>query len=91
MNNLTTTSIISPNGDQLGSMTIDVIPFNEDEAEFEEVPDSPDELIGQPINYKVFINEAIDLPDNFCSNVYVEYTSYHDNITNKTKMVCFSP
>ena len=87
MNNLTTTSIISANGEQVGNLTIDVIPFNEDESEFDEVPDSPEELIGQPINYKVFIKEATNLPDNFCINCYVEYTSFHDNVVNKTKPV----
>lgn len=88
MNNLITTSIISPNGDQVGSLTVDVIPVNEDETEFEEVPDSPDELIGFPLNYKVYIKNATNLPENFCSNSYVEYTCFHDsNVINKTRPV----
>lgn len=89
MNNLTTTSIISPNGEQVGNLTIDVIPFNEDDAEFDEVPDSPEELIGQQINYKVYIKEAKGLPEHFCSHVFVEYQCFHDNVVNKTKTVSF--
>jgi len=87
MNNLTTTSIISATGEQVGSLTVDVQPYNEDESEFDEVPDSPDELIGQPINYKVYIKEATNLPENFCTNCYIDYTSFHDNVVNKTKAV----
>ena len=54
---------------------------------FEEIPDEPYELIGQPLNFKINIKEAKDLPENFCRDVQVEYTSFYDNIVHRTKVV----
>ena len=58
MSNLTTSTIISPIGEQVGNLVIDIIPYNEDEQEFDEVPDSPEELIGQPINFTMFYDSC---------------------------------
>jgi hypothetical protein len=87
MNNPTTSSIISCNGQCLGSLVTDIIPVDDDGNMFEEIPDEPYELIGQPLNFKINIKEAKDLPENFCRDVLVEYTSFYDNIVHRTKVV----
>ena len=87
MNNPTTSSIISSNGQCLGSLVNDIIPVDDDGNIFEEIPDEPYELIGQPLNFKINIKEAKDLPENFCRDVQAEYTSFYDNIVHKTKIV----
>ena len=86
MNNPTTSSIINPNGNCMGTLVSDIIPVDDDGNVFDEIPDDPMELIGQPLNFRVFIKEAKDLPENFCKEVYVEYTSFFDNVANKTKI-----
>lgn len=87
MANETQSLILSPNGMTMGSMTVDVIPYDEEDNEYEDIPDDPSELISQPLNFKVYIKECRDLPNNFCKGVQVEYTAFHDNITYKTKMI----
>jgi hypothetical protein len=87
MSNPSTISIISSNGLCLGSLICDIIPHDEDNNEFDEIPDDPNELIGQPINFKVHIAECKELPDNFCKNVQIEYLSFHDNQPYKTRMI----
>jgi kinesin family member 13 len=87
MANETQSLILSPNGMSMGSIVVDVIPHDDDENEFEDIPDDPSELISQPLNFKVYIKECSNLPDNFCRGVQVEYTSFHDNMTYKTKMI----
>jgi len=87
MSNETQSLILSPNGFSMGSITVDVIPYDDDENEFEDIPDDPSELISQPINFKVYIKECRDLPQNFCRGVQVEYTAFHDNTTYKTKVI----
>jgi kinesin family protein 13 len=87
MANETQSLILSPNGLSMGSITVDVIPYDDDENEFEDIPDDPSELISQPLNFKVYIKECRDLPQNFCRGVQVEYSAFHDNMTYKTKVI----
>ena len=68
MSNLVTSSIISPTGELVGTLTIDIIPYNDEDLEFEEVPQNKDDLIGEPMTYRVFIKEANGLPDGACTN-----------------------
>ena len=86
MSNPTTSSIISPHGLSMGFLTIDIVPHDEDNNEFDEIPEDPIELIGQPLNFRVEIKECKDLPDNFCKGLQIEYTSFHDNMVYKTKI-----
>jgi len=37
--------------------------------------------------YTVVIKEINDLPENFCSHVYVEYESFYNKSVNTTKIV----
>lgn len=86
MSNEFTCSIISTTGLCVGNLTVDMIPYDEDGNEFEEIPDNPNELIGQPLKFKVYINECKDLPDNFNKGLFVEYVSFIDNLVYKTKI-----
>lgn len=86
MSNPTESSIISVNGLQMGTLSLDIVPHDEDNNEFDEIPDSPEELIGQPLNFRVEIYKCKDLPSNFCRGIQVEYTSFTDNIPYKTKL-----
>ena len=38
-------------------------------------------------NFKVKIDKITDLPENFCRDVLVEYTSFYDNVVHTTKLV----
>jgi hypothetical protein len=87
MSNPTASSIISINGISMGYLGIDIVPHDEENNEYDEIPESPNELIGQPINFRVEIKHCKDLPKNFCKGIQVEYTSFHDNMTYKTKVV----
>ena len=85
MSNISTISITSVNGDIMGTLSVDVIPHDEDGNEFDAIPEYPSDLIGQPLNFSVYIKECKDLPEKFCKNLQVEYTSFHDNVVYKTK------
>ena len=86
MNNCSNIPIISVNGDTEGTITIDVMPVDENGNLFEEIPEKPMDLVGQNLHYFVHIKEVKDLPENFCKGVQVEYTSFNDNYTYKTKI-----
>lgn len=87
INNPSTCNIVSSNGDCNGNITLDIIPYDEDGNEFDDVPDDVNDLIGTPINIKVYIKEANDLPENFCKGVYVEYTSLDDRLIYQSKII----
>ena len=86
MNNCTTIPIISVNGDSEGNIIIDVVPINEKGELYEEIPENPKDLVGQNFKYYVHIKEVKDLPENFCEGLQVEYTSFTDNYSYKTKI-----
>ena len=55
MSNVSSISIISPDGNTMGQLDVDIIPHDENENEYDEVPESPSELIGQSLMFKVSI------------------------------------
>ena len=85
MSNCTSIPIISINGEVEGSVTIDVVPVDENGKEFEEIPENPMDLVGENLQFYVHIKEVKDLPDNFCKGVQIEYT-FFDNQNYKTKI-----
>lgn len=87
INNPSVCAIVSTTGESNGTLTVDIIPYDEDGNEFDDVPDDVNELIGIPVNFKVYIKEANDLPDNFCRGTYVEYTSLDDKLIYKSNVV----
>jgi len=70
-----------------GNLSIDVIPHDENGNEYETVPEVPEELIGQSLQFTVSIQEIKNLPEYFCQSVYVEYESLFNTQSNKTKIV----
>jgi hypothetical protein len=79
-------AIISPNGNMIGKLEVDVAPHDEDGNEFDEVPETPSELIGQCLQYKVCIYEVKNIPKNFSSNLKVEYQCFTDHTNLSTKI-----
>ena len=78
--------IISPEGDIMGSIDVDIIPHDDKGKEFEEVPEIPSELIGQKLLYKVKIIDIKNIPKNFSANLKVEYQSFYDHSIISTKI-----
>jgi len=87
MNNPINISIISYNGNCVGSLFCDVIAHDENNQEYEDIPEDPMELLGKSLYFTVYVKEAYDLPENFCKDVHVEYVSFSDDITYKTKNI----
>ena len=79
-------SIISPSGNMIGKLEVDVAPHDEDGEEFEEVPENPIEIIGQCLQYKVCIYAVKNIPKNLSSELKVEYQCFndHSNLSTKT-------
>ena len=86
MSNPSSVSIISPNGKVMGQLDVDIIPHDENDNEYDEVPESPSELIGQSLCFKVCIIGVKNLPPNFCRNLKVEYQTFYDRQVNYTKL-----
>lgn len=87
MSNPAKISIISQIGTCVGQLTCDVIAHDDDDNEYDEVPSDPYDLVGQPLNFTVYVKEAVDVPENFCKNIQVEYNCFVDNLTHKTKEI----
>lgn len=87
MNNPVKVSIISLNGSCVGTLFCDIITHDENNNEYEEIPESPMELEGRSLYFRVEIKEAYDLPETFCKGVHVEYVCFSDDLTYKTKSV----
>lgn len=49
--------------------------------------DDPQDLLNQPLDFKVKISSISNLPEDFCKNVYCEYEFYMDK-TKYTTPVC---
>ena len=86
MSNPSSINIISLNGNVMGQLDVDIIPHDENDNEYDEVPESPSELIGQSLSFKVSIIGVKNLPKNFCRNLKVEYQTFYDRQINYTKL-----
>ena len=86
MSNPSSISIISPVGNVMGQLEVDIIPHDENDMEYDEVPESPSELIGQSLCFKVVIIGAKNLQVNFCRNLKIEYQTFYDRQVNYTKL-----
>ena len=72
-------AIISPNGNMIGKLEADVFPHDDEGNEFEEVPENPNELIGQCLQYKICIYGVKNIPKNFSNNLKVEFQNLQDH------------
>lgn len=90
MDNPHTLPIVGTDMQAVGQLTMNVLPCyadgNEDIDE-EQCPDDPSELISQPLDFKVSISHATNLPENFCRDVYCEYKFYLDDTLYKTEVI----
>ena len=86
MSNPSFISIISPIGNVVEQLDVDIIPHEENDNEYDEILESPRELIGQSPNFKIVIIGAKDLPVNFCGNLKIEYQTFYDRPINSTKL-----
>lgn len=87
INNPVTCIIVSSSGETCGNLTVDIIPYDDDGNEFDDVPDDVNELIGIPVNFKVYIKEANDLPVDHCRGTYVEYSYLEYNLLYSSKII----
>ena len=85
MSNESNVGIINPSGIVVGSLTMDIIPIDENGNEFEEIPDDPFILIGQSLKYKIVFKSLRNLPKNFCKNLCIEYKCFYNENIVKTK------
>ena len=79
MDNPSTVSIIGQNSQIMGKLKINIIPVDQDgesEVPDDMIPENPDDLIGQRIDFKVEISQALDLPEDFCKDIHCEYTFF---------------
>ena len=86
MSNKSNLPILSPIGNIMGILEMDVIPHDENGNEYEEVPELPSELIGQSLLYKVKIISIKDIPKNFSANLRIEYQYFYDHSIINTKI-----
>jgi len=69
------TVLIAPNYSNHGSLSVNIIPVT---PEGEELPEDmevecPEELLDQRLDFVVHIEKIMNLPSDFCKDVYVEY------------------
>ncbi len=79
IDNPVTISIISPTSQVIGRLDINIVPVDQDgESDIPDdlIPDSPQELIGQRMDFIVQIQKATELPPDFCKDVFCEYTFF---------------
>jgi len=86
MSNESELPILSPIGDIMGKLEMDIVPHDENGKEFEEVPELPSELIGQRLLYKVKLINIKNIPKNFSANLRIEYQCFYDHSIIKTKV-----
>ena len=80
-------NIINPyNGELMGLIEVEIIPHDEKNNEFDEVLESPYDLVGQNLLYKVKIIKVKNLHLNFCKNLRIEYQSFYDRSINYSQM-----
>ena len=86
MNNLSEIEIVSLKGDVVGTIIVDVVPLDNDNTPYDEIPAKAEDLIGESLNFEVYVKECRNLPEEFCRDLQVEYTSFHSGIVYKTKI-----
>ena len=80
-------NIINPyNGISMGLLEVEIIPHDEKNNEFDEVLESPYDLVGQNLLYQIKIIKVQNLNANFCKNLRIEYQSFYDRSINYTKI-----
>ena len=86
MSNKSDLVILSPSGDIIGQLVIDIIPHDEEGNEYDEVPEFPTDLIGQKLFFKIKIYEIKNFKKNMCANLHIEYQYFYDHSIVKSKI-----
>jgi len=79
MDNPATVSIVGTNSQIVGKLDINIIPVDTDgesEVPDEYLPETPEDLINNRIDFIVEIKKAYELPEDFCKDIFCEYTFY---------------
>ena len=74
--------IVAPNSDVHGQIYINVVPcdeFGNEELDEEALPEDPMDLLNQRLDFKVQIDKLTNLPKDFCSKIYCEYSFFMDD------------
>lgn len=80
--------IIAPNNDVHGQIHMNIVPCDEtgnEELDEENMPDEPEGLLNERLDFKVKIEKLTNLPADFCRNIYCEYSFFMDDQTYKTE------
>lgn len=89
LDNPRTVPIIAPNNDVHGEIHMNVVPCTEtgdEELDEEQMPDEPEGLLNERLDFKVKIEKLTNLPEDFCRNIYCEYQFFMDDAVYKTEM-----
>ena len=73
--------IVATNSSIIGEIFINIVPCEDDGNEDmnEDLsPDEPTDLINKSISFKVKIFKIVNLPEDFCRNIFCEYKFYLD-------------
>lgn len=74
----------------VGKLDVNIIPTDEsgwDEPPDDLLPEAPEDLNNQRIDFAVTVNKAIDLPEELCKDVYCEYSFYQDDQNYSTPII----
>ena len=74
----------------VGKLEVNILPTDEsgwDEPPDDLIPYQPEDLIGKRIDFAVIIERSIELPENFCRDVYCEYTFFLDDQVYSTPVI----
>lgn len=73
--------IVGNNPEIYGVVHINLVPCDDsgnEDLDEDALPNDPNELLGQELNFKVQISHLSNLPDDFGSNIFCEYKFYMD-------------
>ena len=86
MSNKSDLVILSPTGDIIGQLVIDIIPHDEEGNEYDEIPEFPTDLIGQKLFFKIKIFGIKNFKKNMSANLHIEYQYFYDHSIVKSKI-----
>ena len=90
INNPAQVNLVATSFEFCGKLDLDIIPVDPDGSEDlpdELIPNEPEDLIDQRLDFIVKIDGAKDLPQNFCRDIFAEYSFYLNDKTYRTEVV----
>ena len=74
LDNPTEINVVATNSEVVGKLQMNLVPCDEnggEDLDEDLLPDEPQDLINQSLNFKVKIEKISDLPETFCRDIYV--------------------